>query len=197
MERDTDQPSPTILSTKAAVVGRPLLEELEQYWRDLRGARRLPVRTEVNPAQIDAILPYSFILERVSPGNGRLRVAGQSLTTLLGMDARGMPLSVFFSAEARPLLADHRSDVALEVSLHRRAECKHRFGIGPLLRRREGRVFEQARRRLRRRFGRRGGAGREQQRQQGGQQADRAHDFMVGRRPADSKLWHTLNFAPS
>ncbi len=107
MERDTDLASPTVLSTRAGVVGRPLLEELEQYWRDLRGARRLPVRTEVNPAQIDAILPYSFILERVGPGLGRLRIAGQSLNNLLGMEARGMPLSVFFAPDARAVLAEY------------------------------------------------------------------------------------------
>ena len=42
------------------------LQELESYWRELRGARRLPVRTEVEPARIDAILPQSFILEHVA-----------------------------------------------------------------------------------------------------------------------------------
>ncbi len=65
----------------------------------------MPVRTDINPAQIDSILAHSFILERVAPGIGRLRVAGQSLNTILGMETRGMPLSMFFTIASRPTLA--------------------------------------------------------------------------------------------
>lgn len=78
------------------------LQELESYWRELRGARRLPVRTEVEPARIDAILPQSFILEHVSPGVARIRVAGQALAALAGHDLRGMPLSALFDVNSRP-----------------------------------------------------------------------------------------------
>jgi hypothetical protein len=98
---------PVILSGRAPVVGQSMLADLEQYWHALRGARKLPVRTEINPAQIDAILPYCFILERVAPGIGRMRIAGQALNAILGMEARGMPLSVFFTPAARPVLAQH------------------------------------------------------------------------------------------
>jgi len=80
------------------------LQELESYWRELRGARRLPVRTEVEPARIDAILPQSFILEHVAPGIARIRVAGQALSALAGHDLRGMPLSALFDVNSRPAL---------------------------------------------------------------------------------------------
>jgi hypothetical protein len=92
------------LSAHHPVQGRSILQELEQYWRDLRGARRIPVRSDVDPARIDSALPYAFILDRVAPGVGRLRVAGQKLSVFVGMDARGMPLTSFFSAEARDLV---------------------------------------------------------------------------------------------
>ncbi len=105
MDHEGRGAEPVILSSRTGVVGLSMLAELERYWRELRGARRLPVRTEVNPAQIDAILPHSFILERVAPGVGRMRVAGQALNGLLGMESRGMPLSVFLAPAARPVLA--------------------------------------------------------------------------------------------
>lgn len=96
--------SPVSLSTYHPVQGRSILQELEQYWRDLRGARRIPVRSDVDPARIDSALPYAFILDRVAPGVGRLRVAGQKLSSFVGMDARGMPLTSFFSADARDVV---------------------------------------------------------------------------------------------
>jgi hypothetical protein len=82
------------------------LRELEAYWRELKGARRLPVRTEVEPARIDAILPQAFILEHVAPGIARLRVAGQALGVLTGGDLRGVPLSALFGVGSRPGLQE-------------------------------------------------------------------------------------------
>ncbi|MCX7300045.1 MAG: PAS domain-containing protein [Rhodobacterales bacterium] len=111
MDHEGEGTDPVILSSRAGVVGMSMLAELEQYWRELRGARKLPVRTEVNPAQIDAILPHSFILERVAPGIGRIRVAGEALNVLLGMEARGMPLSEFLATAARPVLARYLEQV--------------------------------------------------------------------------------------
>jgi hypothetical protein len=85
-------------------VGRSALGELEAYWRELGGARRIPVRTQVEPGRIDAILPQTFILEHVAPGVARLRVVGQMLNTLAGTELRGMPLSALFDVESRPAL---------------------------------------------------------------------------------------------
>ena len=85
-------------------VERSALQELEAYWRELGGARRIPVRTEVEPARIDAILPQAFILEQVAPGIARMRVVGQSLSVLSGHDLRGAPLSALFDVESRPAL---------------------------------------------------------------------------------------------
>lgn len=83
----------------------PILTSLEHYWQTLRRARRLPLRNDIDPNQIDRALPYAFILQRVAPGVARMRVAGQHLHDLLHMDARGMPISTFFDAAAREQLA--------------------------------------------------------------------------------------------
>lgn len=105
-EEDQINSAPTQLSAHHPVQGRSVLEELETYWRDLRGARRIPVRSDVDPAQIDSALPYAFILDRVAPGVGRLRVAGQKLSIFIGSDARGMPLTTFFTADARDIVME-------------------------------------------------------------------------------------------
>lgn len=80
------------------------LRELESYWRELGGARRIPVRTQVEPSRIDAILPHCFILEHVAAGIARIRVVGQALNTLAGTELRGMPLSALFDVQSRPLV---------------------------------------------------------------------------------------------
>jgi len=85
--------------------GLPLLAALESYWRELRGARCLPVRTEVDPGRIDAALPHAMILERIAPGMARLRVAGEAICQLSGTEARGLPLSSLFALSSRDTLA--------------------------------------------------------------------------------------------
>lgn len=85
--------------------GTGMLAELESYWRELRGARRLPVRTEVDPARIDGALPHAMILERVATGVARMRVAGEVVSTMAGVEARGLPLFMLFGTDSREALA--------------------------------------------------------------------------------------------
>lgn len=49
---------------------------LYSYWNEVRGQRIAPKRFEIEPARISAILPETFILERVGPENYRFRLAG-------------------------------------------------------------------------------------------------------------------------
>jgi len=79
---------------------------LEGYWRQIRGARILPV----DPSQIDTALPHAFIAERLAPGVTRMRACGQRLNDMIRADGRGMPLSTFFTLGAR-------SELVAEVEL--------------------------------------------------------------------------------
>jgi hypothetical protein len=106
-----DPPDPLVLSSHHLPAGRSVLREVETYWRNLRGARALPLRSEVDPAGLDAALPHAFLLERLAPGVGRLRVAGKALSGYLGAEARGLPLSQLFSGESREALARHLDEV--------------------------------------------------------------------------------------
>lgn len=74
---------------------------LEAYWQALRGARSMPLRSEIDPRGIQDALDFTFIVERVTAGVARFRLAGSQLNELMGMDVRGMPITSMFSTNAR------------------------------------------------------------------------------------------------
>lgn len=78
---------------------------VEAYWDALREGREMPKRADIDPRGIESALEYAFILERVAPGVARLRIAGSHLHDLMGMEARGMPLTSFFEHETRTRVA--------------------------------------------------------------------------------------------
>jgi hypothetical protein len=92
-------------AVRAPVLDYPSVSAVQAYWEELRGGRGMPARSEVDPAAISAALSHTFIAEMVAPGVARLRVAGSHLNDLLGMEARGMPLSVYMTGETRRELA--------------------------------------------------------------------------------------------
>ncbi len=89
--------------------GRPaesdLFTQVDRYWQARRGARQAPLRTDIDPRAIAPALPFVLIAERLAPGIARLRIAGSELNDLLGMEARGMPMTVFAEPEARRILS--------------------------------------------------------------------------------------------
>jgi len=105
---DAIAPPHTALAQGAQGPGQdlPALAQLEQYWRGLRGTGGLPGRQEIETRAIDAALPHAFILDRVAPRVGRLRVGGAALNACLGMEVRGMPLTAFFAPACRDVVAD-------------------------------------------------------------------------------------------
>jgi hypothetical protein len=90
----------SVFQKQGAALAHPHLQTLETYWQKLRAAGNIPARTDLNPARIEHVLPYTFILQRVAPGTARFRVAGQRLHDLLKMDPRGMPFSTLFDQDS-------------------------------------------------------------------------------------------------
>ncbi|MGJ8545513.1 MAG: PAS domain-containing protein [Sulfitobacter sp.] len=87
------------------------LAQVEAYWEALRGGRTVPLRSEIDPRGIELALAHAFIVERIAPSIARLRVAGNHLSLLMGMDVRGMPLTALFTPEQRRKLADTLEEV--------------------------------------------------------------------------------------
>lgn len=81
------------------------LSLVEAYWDALRAGREMPKRAEIDPRGIENALENAFILERVAPGVARLRIAGTHLHDVIGMEARGMPITAFFERDDRTRVA--------------------------------------------------------------------------------------------
>jgi len=90
----------------------PAIALVQAYWETLRDGRAAPVRAEIDPRPLAGALDTLFIAEMVAPGVARLRLCGQHFNELLGMEPRGMPLSMFFAPEARDGLAKALAQVA-------------------------------------------------------------------------------------
>lgn len=84
-------------------------------WDRLRGDRVAPARSELDPARLATALEYLFVAEIIAPGVARLRLAGQNLYQLLGMEPRGMPLCCLTLPAARPELAEALRQVSRGV----------------------------------------------------------------------------------
>lgn len=90
----------------------PQCNHVLRYWDELRGQRVAPRRAEVEPRHIATALEFTFVAELVAPQVARLRIAGNHLENLLGMEPRGMPLGVFFTLDARTELGNALDQVA-------------------------------------------------------------------------------------
>lgn len=85
---------------------------LYSYWNKVRGDRVTPRRFEIEPAQIAAILPATFILERVDTETFRYRLAGTRICDIFGVELRGTNFLDGWSAEDRLSLIRHFVAVA-------------------------------------------------------------------------------------
>ncbi|MCU0907889.1 MAG: PAS domain-containing protein [Rhodobacteraceae bacterium] len=110
------------------------VREVEAYWEALRGSRSMPARAEIDPRGISGALEYAFLLERIAPGAGRIRLAGTHLSDLMGMEVRGMPLTALFQPSARQTVADALEQVLQRPSVMTLAiEGERGIGRGKLI----------------------------------------------------------------
>src|SRR5262245_15085288 len=86
------------------------LQILYTYWNGLRAGRIAPLRLEIDPSRIGAILPEIFLLERMDAANYTYRLAGTRLCEMFGSELRGTNLLDGWSAPDRAALA---GDLAL------------------------------------------------------------------------------------
>lgn len=73
---------------------------LYAYWNDVRGDRVAPRRFDIEPSRITAILPDTFILERLSRTEYAFRLAGTRLCELFGREFRGTNLLQLLDEQA-------------------------------------------------------------------------------------------------
>lgn len=87
------------------------LDRLRDYWDRLRAGRSAPLRAELDPREFDDMLGAMFILEQVTQGQVRVRLGGQQLCEMMGMEVRGMPPEAFIDAHHRLNFQSHLQSV--------------------------------------------------------------------------------------
>lgn len=130
MSTNEKQPS-NILSMirKKTVSPMPSLDKIEQYWNVVRSNRLVPSRCEIDPRGLEGVLGHAFILERITGGLARFRIAGSHINELTGLELRQMPISALFLPNSRQILSDAMVAVFEEPAMVRmRIESKAGFG---------------------------------------------------------------------
>ncbi len=92
-------------SSAAKVHSIAVMQDVKSYWDGLRDGHPIPYRSDVDPRRIQKVLKHAFILERIAPGMARLRVSCNTLTDVMGMDMRGMPMSAIIGEGSRDSFA--------------------------------------------------------------------------------------------
>lgn len=84
----------------------PLLEETWRYWTSLRTGTDLPRRSALDPKAMSRILGHAMILDQVRHGTVRVRLGGNVMHQVMGMDVRGLPIRAFFDLADRTRAVD-------------------------------------------------------------------------------------------
>lgn len=67
----------------------PILSSLWRYWDAKRGRRRMPLRSDIEPAEIPRLLPHLQLVDRVEGKGFRYRLTGSAIAHGYGFDAIG------------------------------------------------------------------------------------------------------------
>lgn len=94
-----------VLPMVSARVETQNLQAFEMYWNKVRGNRLVPSRCEIDPRGLEGSLSHAFILERITGGLARFRIAGSHLSDLTGLELRHMPISALFGPSSRDVLS--------------------------------------------------------------------------------------------
>src|ERR1700722_10344895 len=90
-------------------------EQLIDYWREVKGAAAVAMRSSINPTEFAHLLPQVFMLGRKGSGQYHFRLAGGFIADLHGRDLRGEDFLRIWRSQDRAAL-----QLALE-SARRRA----------------------------------------------------------------------------
>ena len=88
------------------VTPTPALDKIERYWNVVRANRLVPSRAEIDPRGLEGVLGNAFILERITGGLARFRIAGSHISDITGLELRQMPISALFMPNSREILSD-------------------------------------------------------------------------------------------
>lgn len=76
------------------------VEEIFNYWNELRGDRPAPLRSDVNPARLRHFLPHLFLVAFDPDAELRFTLAGTRICELFDKELRGTAFADLWLAEA-------------------------------------------------------------------------------------------------
>ncbi|MFK7940845.1 MAG: PAS domain-containing protein [Roseovarius sp.] len=100
MDKPTDRKAMKLVSGENMKKAKDI-QLLRRYWDSMRINGAMPRRADIDPRGIQSLLEYALIIEKIAPGLARMRIAGQHLSDLMGMEVRGMPITSFISPQDR------------------------------------------------------------------------------------------------
>lgn len=124
---------PGVFEFKPRPTGAQKIARIERYWNEVRGNRLVPSRSEIDPRGLEGVLSNAFILERISVGLARFRIAGSHLSELTGLELRQMPVSALFKPTSREILSEAMASVFDDPAMvHMTIASPEGFGRGKL-----------------------------------------------------------------
>ncbi len=93
------------------------IARVHAYWAGLRRNGALPQRADIDPRALPGCLANTFLIERVSSGTSRFRLAGAVLSEVMGMDVRGMPFLALIEPGERTRMAERLEQVYGDPSI--------------------------------------------------------------------------------
>lgn len=92
-------------------------QALFDYWNAIRAGRPAPRRSEIEPGDMRAVLPYVFILERKDRDTYRFRLAGTGLCNVYGMEFRGHNMISMWGDDCADNIKDALEDVTANAGV--------------------------------------------------------------------------------
>jgi hypothetical protein len=91
------------------IAGDPILATLWQYWDAKRGHRRMPLRRDIEPAEIPRLLPHLQLVDRVEGKGFRYRLTGSAIVQGYGFDPTGKFTDEILTSARHKIASTHYS----------------------------------------------------------------------------------------
>ena len=89
----------------------PRLHVVFDYWRSKRGARAMPARQDIDPAELASVLPYLMLIDVEDGPRFRYRLFGTAVVEAFGMDPTGQYIDVVMVGAYKTFLLDLYMDI--------------------------------------------------------------------------------------
>jgi hypothetical protein len=79
----------------------PIIVRIHRYWDEKRGARLMPRRADIDPAELGRLVPHVMLYDVEEPGRAfRIRLVGGAIVDFYGVNTTGELAGTFMPAAA-------------------------------------------------------------------------------------------------